>query len=191
MVLKTPATDALPLTDLWRKTVPPAQENPITMHQLRGLNNHSTPQIHPTELAMLLSPGIPALAFNTQSPVKVPANSSCICKPVLGRHVFILPFTPVTKYSSTGSTLVQIMAYVAIAASFLYRLYRQEIGLRNRMLPVLMFLTWSVGGAKPYSVEALTQYPLPTRNPEQVRIVGWLLWISIAVLEVLKVPILC
>ena len=82
---------------------------------------------------MLLSPEIPALAFNTQSPVKVPANSSCICKPVLGRHVFILPFTPVTKYSLTGSTLVQVMAYIAIAASFLYCLCRQEIGLRNRM----------------------------------------------------------
>lgn len=84
------------------------------------------------------------IAWNTSisfQHAKPRANSSCICKPVLGRHVFILPFTPVTKYSSTGSTLVQIMAYITIAASFLYRLCRQEIGLRNRMLPVLMFLT--------------------------------------------------
>lgn len=118
---------------LKKKRVPPAQENLVMMHQLRGLDNHSTPQTHPTELAMLLSPEIPALAFNTQSPVKVPANSSCICKPVLGRHVFITPVHPAARCSSTGSTLVQIMAYIAIAASFLYRLCRQEIGLRNRM----------------------------------------------------------
>ena len=117
------------------------RKNLVTMHQLRGLDNHSTPQTHPTELAMLLSSEIPALAFNTQSPVKVPANSSCICKPILGRHVFITPVHPAARCSSTGSTLVQIMAYIAIAASFLYRLCRQKIGLRNRMLPVLMFLT--------------------------------------------------
>ena len=40
MGLKTSATDALPVRTSEEKRVPPAQENPITMHQLRGLNNH-------------------------------------------------------------------------------------------------------------------------------------------------------
>jgi len=40
MGLKTSATDALPVRTSEGKRVPPAQENPITMHQLRGLNNH-------------------------------------------------------------------------------------------------------------------------------------------------------
>ena len=130
------------------------------MHQLRGLDNHSTPQTHPTELAMLLSPEIPALAFNTQSPVKVPANSSCICKPILGRHVFITPVHPAARCSSTGSTLVQIMAYIAIAASFLYRLCKQKIGLRNRMCACSNVPNLNCG---PYS-EALTPYPLPAKT---------------------------